>query len=217
MQVEQLLTQAELPKYAPSLDISAYDSTTLSGMITSASEQIRNYCNVDGFLRSTVTQKDRAVFNTKNELTLAFTRPRVRQGEVSALRYVQRGVNYTVDLVQDGVDIYYVQHPGNYMYVVSNYLGICGNGIKFYGQEELFYEVTYIGGYADSVEQLPRDLKRACAMMILADVSMDDDVTGVKSFRQGSYSETRESGSGASAIARAEKILDRGGFVRRIA
>lgn len=216
MQTQNLLTNEELAQYAPNLDTSAMTAPTISGMINQASQAVASYCNVEGFLNVAVTETQRCMFNTDGDLIVSFRRPRVSQGAVTAVNYKQRAVDYSVTLQTNGVDDYFVDPSGLYMTLPYHTLGLYGTGLRVYQTDDLFCQISYTGGYANTVETLPGDLKRAAVLFLLANEAANTDVTGLKSFRQGSYSETRESGAGNAAETKAQQILDRGGYVRRV-
>lgn len=84
---ENLITQAELEDYAPDLDLSQFSAATISGMISRASERVRQYCNVKGFFKVAVdSERDRALINPQGELIISFRRRPVVAADVTAFR-----------------------------------------------------------------------------------------------------------------------------------
>lgn len=216
MQTENLLTAAELAQYAPSLDTSAMSATTISGMISQASQQVANYCGVDGFTTKYVTETQRVLFNTNGDLIISFRRPRVAQGALGSLHYKQRGIDYTVTLVTDGLDNYFVDPSGLFMTLPYNNIGIFGTSLRLYDAADLFAQLSYTGGYSTTTEGLPADLKQAAVLFLLAQQGMLSLAGGVKLFVQGSYREMRDHTQTSSISDAAQAILDRGGYVRMV-
>jgi hypothetical protein len=65
-----LITAQDLSDFAPDLDTSSYSATTLSGLISQASNRIAKFCNVKGFDFATYTDTDRARISNKGELLI---------------------------------------------------------------------------------------------------------------------------------------------------
>lgn len=217
---ENLITQSELEAYAPELDLSQYSAATISGMISRASETIRNYCHVKGFFKvAVVAERDRALISPNGEMTISFRRRPVADGDVSAIRLVGVDINQSLTLESGGDPIYFIQEPGNYLIYPSNYLISHGRGLISKESADLFYEIDYTGGYDTDIADLPPDLKEATTLLLRDMVAKKFNPTGAQSFSQGSVSMSFGYSAGRSKSAlvmQAEDILNAGNYVRRV-
>lgn len=216
---ENLITQSELQTFAPKLDLSAYNATTISGLISRASRKVKQYCHVDGFFKTSVTsEKDRALINPQGELVISFRRRPVQPGDVSAIRLVTVDVEQELTLETVNGDGYYYQIPDPKTYLVypSNFLISHGTGLISLESADLFYEIDYTGGYATDIADIPDDLKEATTLFVQATLARDLNPSGASSWTQGRVS----MGFGGNKngknqfIQEAESILDQGGYVR---
>lgn len=217
---ENLITQAELESFAPDLDLSTFSQTTISGMITRASQIITNYCDVDGFFKVAVTnERDRALISPNGDMTISFRRRPVQDGDISAIRLVGVGMNQSLTLENDGSRVYFIPNPKTYVVYPSNYLISMGRGLLHLDSSDLFYEIDYTGGYATDIADLPPDLKEACTLYIRDMVSRKFNPTGAQSFTQGRVSMSFGYSAGRSKsalVSAAEDILDSGGYARKV-
>jgi len=213
---ENLITLDEVTNFAPDLDMSAFSSTTISGMITRASEMIRRYCNVDGFLKTAVTEKGRARINPAGELTISFARRPVAESDVTGIRLKQVDINIDLEL-QDGANNIFHVIDGRILYYPSTFIVLHGNGLLSLRNSNLFYEVDYSGGY-DGVTNVPEDLKEAVTLMLRHLANRRFNSMGARSFSQGDYSVNFGDSKGTNDIfmSEATNILDLGGYVRRV-
>lgn len=219
---EMLITEQELRDMLPEVDLGQYNTTTISGMIRQASDSIRNFCNVEGFLRANVTAEvGRIHTDPAGEVHFSVRRPKIRQGDLTSLVYKSIGQRQTMVLQQSGSDVYYVDASGYFVTYPNFYRVNFGIGLLSIPTYQMFYEINYVGGYADSVEELPYDLKEACILYMRDILGRRGNPAGVLSFRQGSYSETRGPSSGNTDndtmyVAQANKLLIRGGYQRMV-
>lgn len=210
---ETLITPSELTDFAPELDLSAYSTTTVSGMIARASERVREYCQVSGFQQRAVSaEREKAEINGQGELLISFQRRPVSQGAVTALSLKTVDINNSLELTSSGADIYYIPEGGGYMVYPSNFLIAHGAGLISLRNANLFYEVSYTGGYAS----IPDTLKEAVTLFIREIVGRRSNPAGLQSFSQGSYSENRGAEGVSSYVKEAKELLDAGGYVRRV-
>lgn len=217
---ENLITQAEIEAYAPDLDLSLYSAATISGMISRASERVRNYCDVEGFFKAAVTsERDRATISPQGELTISFRRRPVVAADVSAIRLVQVDISQDVTLTIDGAPSFFIPNPGTYMILPTNFLITHGTGLMLLRSADLFYEIDYTGGFATDIADLPPDLKEATTLYIRDMLAKRLNPMGAQSFSQGSVSMSMGYSSGRSKsalIQEAQDILNAGNFVRRV-
>lgn len=210
---ENLITEAELAQYAPDLDTSSY--TTTSGLITRASELVRNYCDVDGFIYSTVTdERDRAYINTSGELIIAPRRAPVQQGDMISIELEVGDVEQTLTLSDSGVSRYKALIDEKLIIYPSNYLIAHGTGLFAFRSKGIISKISYVGGY----EVIPASLKEATVLYVRHLVTRAYNPTGAQQFSQGSYSQTmpvaRLSAGQSTFSIEAQTILEAGGFVR---
>ena len=211
---ENLITQAELESYAPDLDLTQYNATTISGMINRASKRLAKMAGVEGFFTASVSaETDRARINASGELIISFRRRPVAQGGVSAIALKTVDVNQDLTLQSGGSDIYFIPAGGRYLIYPSNYLISHGTGLISLRNANLLYEVSYTGGYATDIADIPSDLKEATTLMIR---DSQYNPAGLKSFSQGSYSETRSADGSTPFSTKAREILEDGDYVRMV-
>lgn len=219
MAAENLITTDELAEYAPDLDTSQFSTTTLSGMISRASDQIKKYCNVSGFIEASVeNERDRARINASGELVISVRRRPLSQGNVSAIRLRQVDVLVDLELTSGSNDIYFVPEGGGYLVYPSNYLISHGTGLITLRGSNVFYEIDYTAGYSE----IPDDLKEAATLWVRHLVQRKKNPLGAESFSQGSFSlrfgGPRGGGDENSInklLAEAKSILNDGDYVRR--
>lgn len=214
---ENLITQSELESYAPDLDLSQYNSATISGMIGRASERVRKYCNVEGFFKMAVTaERDKALINPQGEMVISFRRRPVVAADVSAIRLVTVDVSQDLTLTSGGSSIFFIPNPGTYMIYPSNYLIAHGTGLISLESANLFYEIDYTGGYATDVADLPDDLKEATTLMIRSLINKRLNPIGANSFTQGRVSMSFGADGMDNNVKEAHEILNQGSYVRRV-
>ena len=213
---ENLITEAELAQYAPDLDTSGLPS--VSGTIATASKMVANYCNVDGFLKTSVTnERDKAYINSEGELIISPRRPTIVQGEIDAIRLVTVDVSQELTLSDGGNTRYFVPSPGNYLIYPSNFLISHGRGLFAFRSGVLLYEMDYTGGYATDIEDLPVDLKEATSLFVRHMSARKYNQQGAQSFSQGRLSINFGSSKDGQDkhLMQASDILARGGYIRR--
>lgn len=216
--MENLITATELTNYAPDLDTSSFSTATISGMIGRASKMVQEYCNVAGFLSTAVTgEKDRAKINPAGELVISFKRRPVSEGNVTAIALKQVDVDVDLELTDgNGNNIYHITDD-RLLYYPSTFVILHGSGLFALRNSNLFYEISYTGGY-DGVDNVPADIKEAVTLMVRHLAQRKNNSLGAQSFSQGSYSVnfgTNKDGKDVF-VKEAQAILDEGGHVRRV-
>lgn len=218
---ENLITQSELESYAPDLDLSQYSSATISGMISRASNKVKNYCNVAGFFKTAVTnEREKARISNQGELLISFRRRPVQDGDVSAIRLVTVDVSQelTLESEADGSRYYFIADPKTYLTYPSNFLISHGTGLISLDSADLFYEIDYTGGYATDIADLPPELKEAVTLYMRSIVNKKLNPSGASSFGQGAINMSFGSNKNGKDqnVQEAESILNEGGFVRTV-
>lgn len=210
---ENLITSEELTQYAPDLDLSLYSETTISGMISRASQRVIGFCQVDGFARLAVTNEmDRAWVNTSGELIIAPRRPRVASGDITRIALRTVDVNQSLTLESNGLPNYLIPTPGNLIVYPSTFFISHGDGLYAYRGADLMYEMDYTGGF----ETIPPDVKDATTLYVRDQLAVQQNPAGVKSFTQGSYSVSFDSKGESNLVKQAKDILSTSGYVRRV-
>lgn len=221
MAEQNLITQAELAALAPDLDLSRYSAPTVSGMIAMATAWVVRYCNVDGFFKVAVTgERGPCLIDNQGNLTISFRRRPVAYLDVSAIRLLTVDVNQSLLLTNNASGhAYFLNDEGTTLTYPSNFLVSHGVGLLSMRASNLSYEIDYTGGYAVGVADMPQDLKMACVMAVMGNLSLTQNVKGLQGFQQGSYREDYGSNASSSGLTmhhkNAQSILDSGGYVRK--
>lgn len=212
-----ILTIAEARNLAPSLDLSSYSDTTLSGVIAQATQRMAGYCNVPGFDLATETEKKRTKITSDGDLVVVVRRrPLV---SVSSINLTKGGFSTAMTLTDSaGAAQYDIPTPPTRVVIPNSYLVATGTLLAG-GSSQLFTlkgartfaQITYLGGWAT----IPDDLKRACSLFF-QDIVTTIGAANLKAFTQGSYREEydTQSTTGKSEYTKqAEQILNDGGYV----
>lgn len=214
-----ILTAADVAAYAPELDLSAYSAPTISGMLNQATQLAAQFCSVNGFDLATETaERDRAYINNEGELVISVLRRPIVS--VASINLVKGGFSTSLVLNQSGTQLYQVPTPGNklvfpnsFFYLTGTYLAGGSSQLYTLRGAKVFYEITYTGGY----QVIPDDLKYAVMLYFRDIYTQQFNTTGLSSFTQGSYSETRQTPSknGVTPLAQqARSVLMGGGYAR---
>lgn len=225
--MENLIDNTYITDNAPELDLSQYSTTTVSGIISQASAAVINYCQVDGFLQSTVTsERDRAHINSAGDLIISFRRRPVVEGDVTAIRLRTVAVNQSLTLSAATADmgsgyIYFIPNPGTFLVYPSNYLISFGRGLLALRGARLFYEVDYTGGYVQTpttgYKSVPDDLKQATLLMVRDILARRYNPMGMDMFRQGQMQAmTRRNNGLTQFVEAARDLLDQNGYRRLV-
>ncbi len=215
--MQNIITAQDIADFAPDLDTSAYNATTMSGIITQATHRLVNLANVKGFDFATETdEEDRALINNKGELVVSVKRRPITS--VSSIKLVRGGFSTSLTLNDGAGNPYYeIPYPGNRLHLPSTYLMMSGTYLAG-GQSQmlslkgadLFCKVTYQGGY----QTIPQDLVEATILMVRDIIAVKNNPAGVKSFNQGSYSVTFDSNGVSNLYNLAKTILYEGDYVK---
>lgn len=215
-----LIDVSDFTTYAPDVDLSIFGSsatTTLSGMVSAASQQIVDYCAVDGFDLQTVTNEiDRAALSPMGELMINFRRRPVQT--VTQIQLVKGGFNTTLNLTDtNGVPLYQIPYGGKFLRFPSSYLASAGTLILGGSTQlvtmrgaDVFSQISYTGGYIT----IPADLKMACVLWTRSLLSWQYNNQGANNFTQGSYSVGFGQDADDRFIRQAKNILNNGAYVR---
>lgn len=212
-----LITAQDISDFAPDLDTSSFSATTLSGIISQATNRMAKFCNVKGFDYGTYTDTDRAKISNNGELVI---NARVRPVEsVSAVSLTRGAFSTSLVLQQGDTLLYQIADPGNRIHIPNSYLYMTGTFLAG-GQSQLmslkaanmFCTVTYVAGY----QTIPFDLKDACILWVQDILARRGNRDGAQSFSQGSYSVNygkNASDGDSPAIKQAKTMLYEGGYV----
>ena len=219
-----LIDVTDFTTYAPDVDLSMFGSsasqtTTLSGIISMASQQIVDYCAVDGFDFQLVTNEiDRAALSPMGELMINFRRRPVVTGNVQQIQLVKGGFQTTLNLTDtNNIPLYQIPYSGKFLRFPSSYLASAGTLILGGSTQlvtmrgaDVFSQVTYLGGYT----QIPMDLKLACILWCRSIMAWQYNNQGANNFTQGSYSVGFGSDGDDRFIKQAKKLLNNGAYLR---
>lgn len=221
---QNLITVSGFKTRNPDVDVSAWDDTTISGFISTATSSIQGYCQVDGFLTTTVSgERGRTIITNAGDLVIY---PRIRPLEqISAIRLVKGGFSTSLTLSGTGGQLYYqMPYPYTFVDYPSSYLAGVGT-LSIGGSQQLvslkgaetYYEIDYQGGYPS----VPGDLQDACDLWLRDILIRRLNPLGAQEIRQGSFSYSRQlrsSGGGnivdSIYLQQAKGTLNQGGYVR---
>lgn len=217
-----LITAQDISDFMPDVDTSSFSATTLSGIISQATNEMAKFCQVKGFDYGTYEDTDRARISNKGELVIA---PRVRPvATVNSITLLRGGFSSTLTLQTDtGVKLYQIPSPGNRIHLPNSYLYMTGTylaggtsqllALRF---ADMFVKTNYDGGY----QTIPDDLKNAC-LLWCQDIIVRRRLNraGAMRFRQGSLDMQFAPNNGqhpgdSDIIAEAKRILYSGDYVR---
>lgn len=223
--MSNILTKADIQNYAPELDLSVYNDTTISGMISQATERAAGYCNVAGFDFQAVTNEtDRAYISNEGDLTISVRRRPIVS--VNSISLVKGGFSTSLTLTASGTgNLYQIPYgntklvfPNSYFYLTGTYLAGGASQLYTLRGARVMYQASYAGGY----QTIPDDLKYAVSLYF-RDIYSKRGAIGqsgasISSFSQGSYSENYVQNNdkvGRSAyVKEAEDVLLNGDYAR---
>ncbi len=213
-----LIAAQDISDFAPDLDTSSFSATTLSGIISRASQQVVAFCNVKDFALGTYTDTDRARISNEGELIIN-TRVRPIQS-VQSITLEKGGFSTSLVLSQGSTLLYQIPDPANRIHFPNSYLYASGSFLAG-GSSQLvslkyanvFCTTTYTAGY----QTIPDDLKDACSLWAIDIIMRRANRAGVQSFSQGSLSMNfgRNAKDGDSSnVKEAKSILLQGDYVK---
>lgn len=224
---QNLVTVSGFKSRNPEIDTTAWDDTTISGFISRATRAVQNFCNVDGFLKTTVSgERSKAIITAEGDLVVY---PRIRPlttSGITAVRLVKGGFSTTLTIrAQDGTPYFQVPwpstnfvFPGTYLAGSGTLLGGASSHLVTLQGSGLFAELDYTAGF----DQAPEDLQDACELFVRDYLTRRLNPTGAQDVRQGSFSisrATRSSNPNADMVnsvyvQQAMETLSNGGYVR---
>lgn len=214
------ITQDEFAARYPATNLSQFSASTISGMISEASQYVDNFCQVDGFdLRTVIAEKVEATITNTGDFLFY-----PRRTPVSAVYSINlsRGsfsldlttVSGTGSLVQIPTRGTSFRYPSTFQTSVGTFTI---NDLAALRGENLLATVNYLGGY----ETIPGPIKVA-TMLVLRDMvnRATLNVAGASSVTQGGitikYSEKKDGNNDGKSddIRDAEVMLQ--DYVRRV-
>lgn len=201
------ISTTEFAALHPEVDTSQYTAATVSGIISQASKYVDNFCQVDGFDLTTVTNEvARVIISNEGDLKI-FTRRRPVQSLTSIV--LSRGTwNLTLTLTNNGTPIYYIENPGAVIVYPNTFLTSVGtftmNDLRDLRRQAVVATVTYVAGY----QSIPDDIKAAVAFVTRDILQKRLNAAGVASLTQGGVTVRYSERDGKSDdIMDAERIL----------
>lgn len=224
--IQNLTTVSGFKARNPEIDMSAWDDTTISGMISRATRAMQNYCNVDSFLTRTVSgETDKAVIASDGTLIIY---PRIRPITASGITAIRlQRAAFSTNLTLSGNNSVNFQIPYPYTSIVLPSSYLVGTGTLMWGGATqlislqgagVFYSLDYTGGF----DNAPEDLVDVCDLYVRDYASRKLNPMGAQQVRQGSFSYSRQirssgpNGDMADSvyIQQAHNTLNNGGYVR---
>lgn len=207
------------------MDVSPWGDATISGFITTATAAMQSFCQVDGFLNTTVSgERVKTIITPAGDLIVyPHIRP-IQQGSVTAIRLVKGGFSTSLTLSANGTNYYQVPYPYTFINYPSSYLAGVGT-LSIGGSQQLvtlkgantYCEIDYTGGFSSA----PADLQDACDLWVRELVTRRLNPMGAQEVRQGSFGFSRQLRGAAGSdmvdsiyIQQAKQILNEGGYKR---
>ena len=223
------ISAADFQAYAYDVDVSQYNATTLSGILSQASRRVEAICHVTGLdLQTTTNERDRAAISAMGELFINVRRRPIagwntNNPAITAIRLVKGQFSVSLQLTNPVTSqgpqtpLYQISYPGNTVHYPSAYLA--GTGTLMIGGSaqlmtlkgaEVFYEIDYTGG----LQTIPDDVKAATALLARDLLVRRYNPMGAESFHQGSMSVSFGSSGETTMVSEARTLLHDGGYVR---
>lgn len=202
------LAVGDFTSYNPSLDTSAYTSTTLSGIISRVESAVDNYLGFSLNLQTVTNEKARGYINEHGSLVI---HPKYRPvSSVSALSLVAGTDTITLVLTDDsGNTRYDVDSDGFAVIYKSAELSTTGTSTLASFSDlrggEFWTKMTYIAGY----ETIPGDILQAVDLLTKSQLAKNQNVGGASRIRQGNVDITYSESGMDEYEKDAFSILDR--------
>lgn len=193
---------------APYLDLSHYSDTTVSGMISRASDMVNNFTDRD-FEFSTVTnEKADTVIDNWGNIVISPRKAPIVPDSITSLNVVYGTTEVNLTVESSGEPVYDVPDPyWRVIYPNESVLLMTGPTVidlPSLRELETYTEISYTGGYQD----VPGDIQEATLLFLLDMFSKRQNMSGAESVTQGAITVSYGSRSGKSDFALdAETIL----------
>lgn len=217
--MSSIITKQDITDYAPELDLSSYSDVTISGMCAQATRRAESFCNVTNFdFGQNVDETDRAYISNDGELVISVRRRPIFS--VQSISLIKGGFSTNLVLTDTaGNNLYQIPFPGSklvfpnsFFYLTGTYLAGGSSQLYTLKGAKVFYKMTYYGGR----QTIPEDLKYACVLYFRDIFAKRSNPSGLQSFSQGSYSETRsvDKMGRSNLVKEAEDVLLNGEYAR---
>lgn len=202
--------QAEFAARHPEVDLSQYDTTTISGMIGTASARVDQFCEVDGFeYTQVVGEKTPAIITKVGDLKIWPRRPNVTV--VSSITIHRGNYSLALTLTSNGADLLEIPEPKNMILYPYTYLQASGTfstlDLSYLRHWDLYVILNYTAGYPT----LPEAVKQAAMLYFKDMISGRANPLGASSISQGGVSikfANRDDGK-SDAVQDAEQLLQK--------
>lgn len=192
----------------PTLDLSQYSDTTLSGMIETASTQVDNYLNYTLELEDIVSEKIEGFVDGDSNLKIyPLKRP---INTVSAISLV-KGTDVIDLTLQDNLGVLKYDIPTTKEVIVYPDNEIAFNSVSIIDSffslrnTKFFTRISYNAGY----QTIPQDIQDATSLFVKEQVARGFNITGATSIRQGGISMSYGSRSGSdNKVADSDNVAD---------
>lgn len=183
-----LITVAEFSQYAPEVNTTQFDSPTISGMISQASQRVSDYLQYCPILEIIVDEVKKGFVKTNGDLLIIPSKiPVVSVEEIKLLKgtqeislTLQTGGNnkYNIDFRGRNIIYPYGEFDGSGSLYISDFISLKGS--------DFYIKLSYTAGW--SVENLPNTIKQATILFMRDILSNNSNPLGATSVSQGSLS-----------------------------
>lgn len=205
-----LINTTEFREYAPEVDLSLYNDTTISGMISQATTLVEDYVGYSPYAEDIVGELKESLIDSNGDLIV---RPeKIPVISVSSLKLAKGSPAGDVDIVltNESGDKYNIDFSGRYIRFPFGEMTLTGSPIfsNFYNLrgKQFYTKISYRGGYEPS--DLPAVFKQATIMFMRDIISRSSNPSGATRISQGGISLSYEQRDGKSDLVfDAERIL----------
>lgn len=196
-----MVSTTEFRTNYPNVDLSNYTDTTLSGLITTATNRVIEILQYDPRVSDITDEKlTGKIDNNGNLVLFPESRP---VNSVSALKIVKGTAEISLNLIANGRNIYDIKD--NIVYLSTREISYNTVSILDFGSlrtTNFFCLLSYNAGYTD----LPSSIQFAVELLVLDRLMLGVNVTGAKSVSQGGIKVEYESKKGKSSYE--EKVYE---------
>ena len=207
--MSQYITVSDFKIQYPDADVSKYADTTISGMITRASERVDSFVEYS-FDSETITDElsDGNIDEDSNIVFFPRKRPII---DLTALAIVKGSTTIDINLT-DGSDsnIYNIPEAGDKVYIPLSIITVNSvSVINFYSLRttNFMYKASYTCGYDD----IPYEVQDATGLYVLELMSKGQNLAGASMVSQGGISISYRGNSKGKSdfVLDAERLLTR--------
>lgn len=206
-----LITVAEFTAAAPEVDLSKYETTTVSGFIGKASKEATDYLQYTPLQETITDEQKNAVITNEGDLLIFPNKPPVQS--VSAIAILKGATVINLNLKSgDDIDKFNIDFTKRNIRYPAGELTLQGVPIftNFYGMRgsQFYTQITYVGGFLES--ELPDTITQAVVLLTREILSRSQNTSGAEEISQGGlrlkFSSRR--GGESDLVVDAKKLLN---------